>query len=69
MVERVQREAWEHTSAILCIVANVNRDPKKHGPFRPRDFNPFYAGQRSGIPVTPKNIAVLKAFVRGRRGQ
>ena len=68
MAERVQREAWEHTSAMLAMTANVNRDPKKSRAFSPRDFNPFYARGRGGIPLTRKTIRMLKDWVPKRRG-
>ena len=43
MVEGRNSEAWNHTSVIMALIANVNRDPKKRRPFKPKDFNP-YAG-------------------------
>jgi len=33
MAEARGRESWAHTSAILALIANVNRDPKKTRPF------------------------------------
>jgi hypothetical protein len=45
MAEGRSRQAWEHTSALLSMLANVNRNPKKRSkPFSPAEFNPF--GQR-----------------------
>lgn len=46
MVEARQRDNWTHTSAILALTANINRDPKKTKVFQPDDFNPFVAQQR-----------------------
>jgi len=69
MAERVQREQWEHTSTVLCMIANVNRDPKKGRAYKPRDFNPFYASEGGGrVPIRKNTIQMLKAFVRGRKG-
>jgi hypothetical protein len=34
---------WSHTSVVLCLLANVNRNPKKQArPFRPSDFDPYH---------------------------
>ena len=40
MAESRSQDNWAHTSAILALVANVNRDPKKSRAFKPSDFNP-----------------------------
>ena len=41
MSEAAQRETWQHTAFIACMIANANRDPKKKPrPFAPDDFNP-----------------------------
>jgi hypothetical protein len=32
---------WSHTSAVLAMIANVNRDPKKTPAFQPADFDPY----------------------------
>jgi len=48
MGEGHQRQAWEHTAAIISIIANANRDPKEAPhPFKPDDFNPYYAEETS----------------------
>ncbi|MBU0717311.1 MAG: hypothetical protein KJ749_03605 [Planctomycetes bacterium] len=41
MAEARGRESWTHTSGILALIANVNRDPKKTRPFKPSDFDPY----------------------------
>ncbi len=40
MAESRSREEWLHTSSILALLANVNRDPKKTPAFKPSDFDP-----------------------------
>jgi len=64
---RVDAE-WNHTSAILAMLANVNRDPKKRGPYRPEDFHPLKRrGSSQGIRITRQNIGLLKkVFFEGR---
>lgn len=33
---------WWHTSSLLAMTANVNRDPKKTPtPYKPKDFHPY----------------------------
>jgi hypothetical protein len=66
MAEGAQRERWQHTSCILALIANANRDPKRTRRFTPADFNPFNR-RRQGIPITPDNIQMLKKLVRGGR--
>ena len=46
MADSSSREAWAHTSTVLAMLANVNRDPKKTGPFKPSDFDPHTARKR-----------------------
>jgi len=58
---------WTRTGTVLCLIANVNRDPKKTRAFKPDDFNPFAAKQETGMSVTPENIGILKTvFVDGK---
>jgi hypothetical protein len=59
MAEAKSRENWAHTSAILAMTANVNRDPKKTKPFGPADFNPYEVAKRK--TVTGKaDLTILK---------
>jgi hypothetical protein len=41
MAEARGRDYWNHTSAVLAMIANVNRDPKKTPAFQPADFDPY----------------------------
>ncbi|MCU0706354.1 MAG: hypothetical protein MUF18_20530 [Fimbriiglobus sp.] len=41
MAEAVSRQRWAHTSAVMCVIANCHRDPKKTRPFTPADFDPY----------------------------
>ena len=59
MAEAKSRDAWQHTSAVLCLIANVNRNPKKQArPFSPDQFNP-HAQKRRGKGRT---ISVHRLF-------
>ena len=65
MAQGRSREAWNHTAAQMALLANVNRDPKKHKAYGASDFHP-YAGQDRPAPKT-KDLSILKAvFVDGR---
>ena len=53
---------WSHTSALLAMIFNAHRDPKKTKPARPDDWNP-HARKRS--VSMPGDIKLLKqAFVK-----
>ena len=65
MAEARQRYAWTHTSSLLALIANTNRDPKKHRPFKPSDFDPFAKRRQGGIIVTKDNITLLKSAFLG----
>jgi len=57
MVNGRQREMWNHTSHVLCLVANANRDPKRSKALKPSDFNPL-AQRRQKVRAAP--ITVLR---------
>ncbi len=66
MAEARQRDNWSHTSVTLALTANIHRDPKKAGRFKPDDFNPF-ATQES--VVIKAGIGILKqVFVDNQKG-
>lgn len=58
MAEANSRERWAHTSAVLALVANAHRDPKKGRAFTPADFNPHFRNKE--LVVAKVGIAVLK---------
>ena len=64
MAKGRDRQLWEHTSGMLAMIANVNRDPKKTRLFQPADFNPYRSRRRRGIPLTADNIRILKGLVK-----
>jgi len=67
MAEARLKTQWNHTSAVLCLIANVNRDPKKTRAFRPQDFHPFAERRPQGIPITRDNFRMLKTVLVDRR--
>jgi len=59
MAEGKVSEAWNHTSHLLALIANVNRDPKKTRAVKPADFHPFMK-KKSGWKLKAKDIGILK---------
>ena len=50
--------AWNRTAAVLAMLFNVNRDPKKSPALKPRDFHPMLHRQEK-LPKV--GIGILKA--------
>jgi len=68
MAEARGRDNWAHTSAILALVANVNRDPKKTRAYKPSDFDPYSAREKRDEAIEVTDMAVLKdAFTNKER--
>jgi hypothetical protein len=67
MAEGHGRDEWGRMSIVCCLIANANRDPKKSGPVKPDDFNP-YAERRKradAIEVTQENVGLMRAAFIG----
>lgn len=67
MAEGRGREHWAHTSALLALLANVHRDPKKHRAFSPADFNPYEALERRKPAAKTKDLSILKTVFVDRQ--
>ncbi|HMP05793.1 MAG TPA: hypothetical protein PJ982_05545 [Lacipirellulaceae bacterium] len=65
MAEARSRQAWNHTSAVLAMLANVHRDGKKTRAFRPADFHPHRRAEKPAIAKV--GIHVLKQVFVDRR--
>jgi len=68
MAQSRQEDNWNHTAALLTMLANVNRDPKKGRAFKPADFHPALPARRKRAELSPPaplkgDITMLKAFV------
>jgi len=61
-----QKQEWSHTSALLAMLANCHRDPKKTRPYKPADFQPRPAAPRS-TPRPKADIGLLKQVFVDRR--
>ena len=68
MAEGRGRAAWAHTSSVLALIANVNRDPKRQRPFRPADFDPYAEEGERDLVIPHAGIRVLKQVFIDRKG-
>jgi len=68
MAEGHGRDEWARTSALLAMVANAHRDPKKGRALRPSDFDPFDREADEVIEINRRNMATLKQAFAGRKG-
>jgi len=66
MAEGWGRLQWAQTAALLAMLANCNRDPKKTRPYKPSDFDPYY--EQTGtekIRIDGQNIELMKDAFNG----
>ncbi len=64
MAEGRSKALWAHTSHVLALLANVNRDPKKTKAFAPADFDP-HARKLAARPVAKVPLASLRGLIMG----
>jgi len=65
MAEAKGKDNWQHTSTVLALLANINRDPKKQKAFSPDDFNPYRKEPQKKTILKGKDLRILKdVFVR-----
>ncbi len=64
MAQARSRESWAHTSAVLALIANVNRDPSKGRAWRPCDFDPHSRPAEKAIEVEGNMSLLKQAFVK-----
>jgi len=67
MAEAKQRSDWLRTSALMALLANAHRDPKKSRAFKPADFDPF--AERTDETVKVGIGALKSVFIEGRNPQ
>lgn len=72
MHEGAGQDRWSHTSAILCVIANANRDPKKSKQFKPSDFDPYEIAKRKEKErhdADPESLAMLRETMQAWKGK
>lgn len=62
MARSRQDSDWMHTSALMALLVNINRDPKKTRAAKPEDFHPMRCEREESAPI-PAGIEALKALV------
>ena len=60
MAEAKGKDNWQHTSTVLALLANINRDPKKQKAFTPDDFNPYRKEPEKKTILKGKDLRILK---------
>ena len=66
MADSRRQNEWQHTSAILAMLANIHRNPKKKPqPFTPAEFNPLAEERKQ--PKVKTKICTLKTIFVDRR--
>ena len=63
MLDGRQRHDWSLAAAVMSVVANTARDPKRSRLLKPSDFDPFHKPQRT-VKV---DVSVLNAVSIDRR--
>jgi len=58
MADARGRADWGRTAAVLAMLANAHRDPKRTRSFKPADFNPYETEKRT-VGKT-KDLGILK---------
>ena len=68
MAEARQHDLWNYASAVMALLANIHRDPKKGRALRPQDFHPAaHMNSRRQQRPLKADISVLKSvFVDNR---
>ncbi len=61
MSEARIEQAWNHTAAVLAMLANINRDPRKGRALRPADFHPAIQSKANGTKPLTGDIRMLKS--------
>jgi len=67
MAEARSKAEWGRTASLMSLLANVNRDPKKHRPFRPGDFDPHEAKEPE-VRLKGDIEVLIRTFVNGNQG-
>jgi hypothetical protein len=62
MAEGRGRFEWGRTSSLMALVANAHRDPKRHRPYRPKDFDPYRCDEPEKPTAKLKDLSILKAI-------
>ena len=66
MCDARRQDQWSHTAALMALIANVHRNPKKRSrPYLPADFHPLV--ERKPVSIEKVGIRVLKRVFVDKR--
>ena len=65
MAEARSQERWNHTAALLALIANCHRDSHRRKAYEPADFLPGRAGRDEVLPSA--DLSVLKSVFVDRQ--
>lgn len=66
MLDGKQRHDWSIASAVMALVANIHRDPRRSRRLNPSDFDPFAKRSPTQRPIKV-GVSVLKdVFIDGK---
>jgi len=65
MAEGRDRAGWRMTSAVMALIANVNRDPKGKA-FEPSDFDPYHERTSKAVHVMAGTMADFRKAFKGK---
>jgi len=69
MAEGRGRAEWARTAALLAMIANVNRDPKRRPrPYRPSDFDPYARAPSTRRTTELRDLKAMFTGAKRRRG-
>ena len=60
MAEAKAQHDWARNAALMALIANAHRDPKKTRPFSPKDFNPVAVEARHRPLPKTRDLRILK---------
>ena len=63
MAQARQHADWNRTAALMALIANVNRDPKRGRAAKPADFHPMLQVRQEKARPLKGEIGMLKIFV------
>lgn len=70
MHEGAGQDKWSRTAAVICVIANANRDPKKSKQFKPADFDPYeIAKRKERHEASKESLELLRETMQAWKGK
>lgn len=58
MAEAKQTDEWNRSAALMALLANAHRDPKKSRKFKPSDFHPHLKRKHVASKAKPPKVGI-----------